>query len=275
MTYCVDCGIMLDSYDCPICGCRNFKPQKPGEKRKPAPKPDKVSTAELPLPPTAGSLHAAEAAYSKRPMPLMAGFTGSFLLGISAIILGLVPMYNAIEGDVWSFESSLLYFLYIAGTFIFLIGSAVLAVGFYGLYKEYGSNLSLTVMIFNLVSPLILLIFTVAAIHHEAYVGYNYSHAFYEIGISLWLGHLYVGIMFITMGLALRNLEFKLGVNGANIPVGSTFVVAGTMFILFMGIPGFAWIVVSVAAIVMATHFIIAKPYVARIPTPAGERVRY
>ena len=190
---------------------------------------------------------------------MLFGGIGSFLIAISGIILGILPMYLAMQNDWMRFESFGIYLLFIFATILFMTGSGVLVGGLYGLFKHYGSYRGLVALIFTLVSPIILLIFTIIAIENYSSSSYYHSYDYYGIGTELWIGHLFVGIMFILIGLSWRNIYYKIGLDQPNVPVGSMFILAGFLFMVFAGFTGLPWIIISIAGFSSGVLFFLAR----------------
>ncbi len=254
MTYCSNCGLIIESFDCPMCGHENLKSRKPNK------------GAELPkAAPSNGSQKPANAGTKrhrcnpKKSVHMLFGGIGSFMIAISAITLGILPIYLTMQHDWMRFDSFGIYLLFIFATIMFMAGSGFLVGGLYGLFKHYGSYRGLVAMIFSIVSPVILLIFTIIAIENYSHTSYYSSYSYYEIGAELWIGHLFVGIMFILIGMSWRNIYYKIGFDQPNVPVGSIFVLAGFLFIIFMGFTGLPWILISIAGFSAGVLFFLGR----------------
>ncbi len=264
MSYCRNCGLIIETFDCPICGYRNYEAKKPvcgAEKPvNEAVKPDnEVKT---------NNVHPRHTNCAKNSSHMLAGGIGSFMIAISAIILGILPIYNMMQENGWMrFESFGIYLLFIISTIIFMAGAFILIGGLYGMFKHYGSYQGLVALIFSIVSPLILLVFTLIAIGKENYSSYySHSHSYYVIGPELWIGHLFVGIMFILIGISWRNIYFRVGLDQPNVPVGSIFVLAGILFMVMFGFTGLPWIIISVAGFSASVLFMLARSGTENIP---------
>ncbi|MDO9537331.1 MAG: hypothetical protein Q7J68_03325, partial [Thermoplasmata archaeon] len=89
MTYCSHCGLIIETYDCPVCGFKNYRPEKPGEI---VPKKIPVPNLSEPVMP----VH--DIAYShncpKKSAHMLAGGIGAFIMAIAAIILGILRLGN-------------------------------------------------------------------------------------------------------------------------------------------------------------------------------------
>ena len=106
---------------------------------------------------------------------MLAGGIGSFLIAISAIILGILPIYGMMQEGWMEFESFGIYLMFIIASIIFMAGAFILIGGLYGMFKHYGSYQGLVALMFSIVSPLVLLVFTIIAISEESYSSY-YNH---------------------------------------------------------------------------------------------------
>lgn len=264
MSYCRNCGLIIETFDCPICGYRNYEAKKPvsGE-AKPAheaPKPQKEIKTN--------NAHPRHTHCARNSSHMLAGGIGSFMIAVSAIILGILPIYGMMQDGWMRFESFGIYLLFIISTIIFMAGAFILIGGLYGMFKHYGSYQGLVALIFSIVSPLILMVFTLIAISRESYSSYynSYSYQYYEIGPELWLGHLFVGIMFILIGISWRNIYFRVGLDQPNVPVGSMFIVAGVLFMVMFGFTGLPWIIISVAGFSASVLFMLARSGTENIP---------
>ena len=242
MTYCSNCGLIIESFDCPMCGYENLRSKKP-EKVVNKPRPVEKQHSHKNCP--------------KNSAHMLFGGIGSFMIAISGIVLGILPIYLAMQNDWMRFESFGIYLLFIFATILFMAGSGVLIGGLYGLFKHYGSYRGLVALIFTLISPIILLIFTILSIENNSY--YSSSYHYYSIGPELWIGHMFVGIMFILIGMSWRNIYYKIGLDQPNVSVGSMFVLAGFMFMIFMGFIGLPWIVISIAGFSAGVLFLLGR----------------
>lgn len=253
MTYCSHCGIIIETYDCPVCGFKNYRPEKPGES---AGSPNPVNEI------------AHHETCPKRSAYMLAGGVGAFIMAVAAIILGILPMYNVMHGGWMSFESEGIYFLFIIASGLFIVGSGILIGGLYGLFKHYGGYQGLVALIFSLVSPMILLIFTILAIEKEIYhYSWHYTNEQYSIGPEIWISHIFVGIMFILIGMSWRSINFRIGLEQPNLPVGSLFILAGFLFIVLFGLTGIPWIMISVAGFSACVLFMLGRAGTEKIPS--------
>jgi len=236
-----------------VCGFKNYRPEKPG-KSAVLHKPDNETASHENCP--------------KRSAHLLAGGIGAFIMAIAAIILGILPIFNAMHDGWMRFDTSGIYLLYITGTLLFLAGSCVLMAGLYGLFKHYGGYQGLVALMFSLISPIILLMFTYLAIDKErsSYGYYSHSYSYYTIGPEIWIGHIFVGIMFILIGMSWRSINYKIGLEEPNLPVGSLFILAGFLFIVFIGFIGIPWIMISVAGIAAGVLFLLGRSGMENIP---------
>ena len=260
MKYCSNCGLIIESCDCPMCGYKNFRAKKPGEDSKEGPESPKPIFATVPPKPTMPvERQPVHKNCPKRSVHMLFGGLGSFMIAVSGIILGILPIYLMMQNDWMRFESFGIYLLFIFATILFMAGSGVLIGGLYGLFKHYGSYRGLVAMIFTLISPIILLIFTVIAVENSTYPSYYSSYDYYTIGPELWIGHMFVGIMFILIGMSWRNIYYKIGLDQPNIPVGSMFVAAGLLFMVFMGFTGLPWIMISIAGFSAGVLFFLGR----------------
>jgi hypothetical protein len=264
MTYCSHCGLIIETYDCPVCGFKNYRPEKPGESAglpKPVTAPSSLNSAK----PTNEIPHHENC--PKRSAHMLAGGIGACIMAIAAIILGILPMYNAMHGGWMSFESEGIYLMFIFATVLFIVGASILMGGLYGLFKHYGGYQGLVALIFSLVSPVILLIFTILAIGKESYYSsWHYTSQHYSIGPEIWLGHIFVGIMFILIGMSWRSIYFRIGHEQPNLPVGGLFIFAGFLFIVLFGLTGIPWIMISVTSFAACTLFLLGRAGTENIP---------
>ena len=255
MSYCRNCGLEIETFDCPICGYKNYEAKRPVEPKK----PEETKT---------NNVHSEHSNSARNSSHMLAGGIGSFMIAISAIILGILPIYSMIQGGWMRFESFGIYLLFIISTITFMAGAFILIGGLFGLFKHYGSYQGLVALIFSIISPLILLVFTIIAITEQSYSSYynSYSYQYYEIGPELWIGHLFVGIMFILIGISWRSIYLRIGLDQPNVPVGSMFVIAGVLFMVMFGFTGIPWIIISVAGFSASVLFMLARSGTENIP---------
>lgn len=244
MTYCQSCGLLIETVDCPICGHNNYSGPQPSQGG----------------PAVSGPVATEEYAYTGRSVHFVVGGVGACLLGLAATILAIIPLYNLMEGNLWSFESHNIYIIYISSTMLFLAGCGLQMFGLYGLYRHYGSYVGLVTLLYSAVAPIILLVMTLLAIETSSYHYYQYSHLDYDIKATLWIGHLFIGILLILMGVSWRQAKYKFGWEEPNRPVGTLFIISGIMFITFLGFVGIPWVIMSVAGFSAGTLFFIARP---------------
>ena len=149
-----------------------------------------------------------------------------------------------------------------------MAGAFILIGGLFGMFKHYGSYQGLVALIFSIISPLILLVFTIIAITEDSYSSYynSYSYSYYQIGTELWIGHLFVGIMFILIGISWRSIYLRIGLDQPNVPVGSMFILAGVLFMMMFGFTGLPWIIISVAGFSACVLFMLARSGTENIP---------
>ena len=260
MSYCRNCGLEIETFDCPICGYKNYEAKRPVEAKK----PEETKTNNV-HPRHTNNVHPGHSNCARNSSHMLAGGVGSFMIAVSAIILGILPIYNMMQDGWMWFESFGIYLLFIISTIIFMAGSFILIGGLYGMFKHYGSYQGLVALIFSIISPIILLVFTLIAIRYDYYSINHYSD-YYQIGQELWIGHLFVGIMFILIGISWRNIYFRVGLDQPNVPVGSMFVLAGVLFMTMFGFFGLPWIIISVAAFSACVLFMLARSGTENIP---------
>ena len=281
MSYCRNCGLEIETFDCPICGYKNYEAKKPVEAKLPEQTktnnvhPGHTNNAHPGHSNNVHSEHSKNARSehsncARNSSHMLAGGIGSFMIALSAIILGILPIYGMMQEGWMRFESFGIYLLFIIATITFMAGAFILIGGLYGMFKHYGSYQGLVALIFSIVSPLILLVFTLIAIGEEthSYSSYynSYSYSNYVIGTELWIGHLFIGIMFILIGISWRNIYFRVGLDQPNVPVGSMFILAGVLFMVMFGFTGIPWIIISVAGFSASVLFMLARSGTENIP---------
>ena len=270
MSYCRNCGLEIETFDCPICGYKNYEAKKPVEEKKPE---KEVKTKNI-HPGHADNVHPGHGKCARNSSHMLAGGIGSFMIAVSAIILGILPIYIMIQDDWTYFYSFGIYLLFIIATITFMAGSFILIGGLYGLFKHYGSYQGLVALIFSIISPIILLVFTIIAIRYDYYSINHYSD-YYQIGTELWIGHLFIGIMFILIGISWRNIYFRIGLDQPNVPVGSLFILAGVLFMVMFGFTGIPWLIISVAGFSACVLFMLARSGTENIPYGRPRYVPY
>jgi hypothetical protein len=262
MTYCSHCGLIIETYDCPVCGFKNYRPEKPGESAglpKPVPASNSSANPSCEIAPHENC--------PKKSNYMLAGGIAAFIMAVAAIILGILPIYNGMHGGWMRFQSEGIYFLFIFASVLFIVGASTLIGGLYGLFKHYGGYQGLVALIFSLVSPVILLIFTILSIEKETYsYSWHYTSEHYSIAPEIWIGHIFVGIMFILIGMSWRSINFRIGFEQPNLTVGGLFIFAGFLFIVFFGLTGIPWIMISVASFAACTLFLLGRAGTENIP---------
>lgn len=244
MSYCRNCGLEIETLVCPICGYGN-----PGENSA-----GKQVDGKKPGNCARNSSH------------MLAGAVGSFLMAISAVMLGILPLYIMTQESWITFESFGIYLLFIISTMLLMAGSFILVGGLYGLFKHYGSYQALVASIFSIISPVLLMTFTIMGIQGESHSSYHYVYHSYNIGPELWIGHLFMGIMFILIGVSWRDIYFRIGLDQPNVPVGNMYIAAGFLFMVMIGFIGLPWIIISVAGFSAGTLFMLARSGTENIP---------
>ncbi|MCK5037903.1 MAG: hypothetical protein KAS16_02280 [Thermoplasmata archaeon] len=255
MSYCQNCGLIIDRYDCPMCGYLNYKAKKPTEKQDEV----QATCADHPDP---GQEY--PECFLERPRPkshyFITGAVGIFILGIASMLLGIIPLFNLInDGEIFRFESSWLFLLYMIATFIFVLGCIISVVGFFGFFRHFRSWTGLAVFIYGMIAPILLLLFSLISIN-ESHSSYYYSgyYRYYSIGMELYAGHLAVGALVIMMGISFIMVRKRLDAN-VSLVAGILFIISGSMLISFLGMIGVGWIMLAVACFVGGSVFIISN----------------
>ncbi len=282
MTYCSNCGIIIEDCKCPVCGWTNVLPQKLCAPTQANVSPSSQKTSENcassiqeipkcapnPLPVRApesirpGQQGEAPCDAPRRSGLLVAGGVGAVLLSVSSLLLGLSPILNAMDsGDPLEFDSFFLYALLLFSNLMFLVGSLIMAAGFYGFFKYYGSISSIVAQVFVVIAPIVLLLFTLIALADSS--GYSYyGYSEYSLSMAVWFGHILTGVMALFMGIALILVRRRTGAKEMSTAAGVLCIVSGSMLIGLMGIIGVGWIFFSVALLVCAVLFFLAhSPY--------------
>lgn len=237
----------MDKYDCPVCGFMNFKPKKPGEEKSPVPTPNPEFRPRHTYPP--------------KPSAMVAGGIGSYMLAISSILLGILPLLNWVdEGNPLSFSSYWMFLLFVIAAIMFVISCSILLAGFYGFFKYYKSSLALATIVFIILGATMMLLFTILSLNIETSSSYRYSYTYYEMSMTIWGGHIFAGIMAIFMGVSFLIIGKRIGFRGASYAAGTIFIVAGCMLIGLLGFIGVAWFMLAAAGFIAGTLFLIAKP---------------
>ncbi len=267
MKYCQNCGLLLESFVCPIFGHQNWGPPK-GKKDSTWPRNGvKVENKPQPLPPKhpRASMVAGPPGFTglrNGNSFLLFGGAGAFMVGLAATILAVIPLYGITEGNFMEFEGGFTYGTLILSTILLMGGCILLGLGLFGLYRHFGSYTGLVALIFSIVAPVIMFVLTLDAIEQYSpyYQYYYYTSTRYSIAGTIWVGHVFLAIMFILIGMAWRRADFMINWEEPNKTVGNLFIIAGFMFILFFGFLGIPWVVVSVAGFSAAVLFWIANP---------------
>jgi hypothetical protein len=272
MTYCQNCGLIIETFDCPICGHRNYRaPPPPDEPTGPQAIPVGAGKSPAGRNGTARNEGAARRNWSAprsgsngrrngRSNLLAIGGLGAIIMGLAATFLAIIPLYGIMDGEFMRFESDLTYVFIIFSTLLFVTGCALQGLGLYGLYRYYGSYIGLVAMIFSILAPVILAVITLGAIESYTWGSYSYVTTAYDVHGTLWVGHLYVGIMFFITGLAWRRLDYRLGWDQPNLTVGNLYLISAILFLLFFGFAGIPWVIISATAMCAGVLFLIAKP---------------
>jgi hypothetical protein len=80
---------------------------------------------------------------------------------------------------------------------------------------------------------------------------------------------MYIGIMFLIIGLAWRRIDYSSGNQRPHLSVGNFYMISGLLFLLFFGFGGVPWVIISVTTISAGVLFVIAKEKERKGPRPA------
>ncbi len=247
MTYCSNCGIIIETVKCPVCGYLTREPEKPGEERDSQP----------------AQGHALGKVESHKHPQLTYGGVGFLMFSISAMILGVLPVVNwANNGSPLMMDSIYVYVIMLVATITIAIATYPVVSGFYGIFKHYKSYFSIVAMVFAIIGPVILLTFSLLAIDINTHDSWYYgSYTSYELSFVLWFGHMFMGLGAIIMGIALILARCRLGFKGTAIGTGTMMIISGGMLIGFLGFIGIGWFMFSISCILAAILLFIAKPF--------------
>ena len=193
-----------------------------------------------------------------RPGTFTGGAVGAILVGIMSVIIGITTLYMILN---WELESEWMALLVIS-TLIFMVGCIIMGVGFLGFSRSYSSHFGVVALIFSIIAPVLLLIFTIYSFeyyyhYYDYYWGGGYSESYYYLeSWILWLGHVMVGVMLILMGVSSLLIGKHTGKRGVSIAAGVLLIVSGGMSIGALGLIGVAWFLLSAAAFVQAGLFL-------------------
>ena len=135
MSYCRNCGLEIETFDCPICGYKNYEAKRPVEAKR----PEEIKENHA-HPENTNNVHPGHAKCARNSSHMLAGGIGSFMIAISAIILGILPLYTMMQDGWMRFESFGIYLLFIMSTILFMAGAFILIGGLYGMFKHYISR---------------------------------------------------------------------------------------------------------------------------------------
>lgn len=243
MMYCASCGHQLQEYPVPY----DFE-----HTHYDAPQPSYKQPYQQPYqhPHPHYPAHAGHHYHSRG--WFIGGTIGSFITAISAILLGvLFLMYVISYGE---FEGAWLPFFVIA-LLLFTVGALMKAMGCYGFYRVYGSHFGILAMVFGIIGTVLFLALALVSInHYESSYNY-YSYSYYWLGVEVWIGMIFAGIMFILSGIAFIMVKDYTGVKGATISTGIIQIVAGGMLIGLLGYVGAAWFLLACAEFISGIVF--------------------
>ena len=173
---------------------------------------------------------------------LNTGAGGSIMVGISAIFIGIFTFLAVISGEL----GGVTFFISAISILIFWIGCGGMSDGYYGFFKLYKSYFGIVAMIFGILSPIFFIICSVMAV--------NYDDNINEI--TLWIGHIFIGVMCILMGNSTLLTIKHTGKRVVCIAAGTLLIISGGMFIGLLGLVGVAWFLLAVGAFVQAAVFL-------------------
>ncbi|MCK5346796.1 MAG: hypothetical protein KAR20_25485, partial [Candidatus Heimdallarchaeota archaeon] len=169
------------------------------------------------------------------------GGIGSGIMAIGALflfVLGLHRNWGFLPGNLWEI-------FWPVGVSILCAGLAILSIGFYGFYINYGSNLGYLCMMILPISSL----FFLSIFMYSFYIQY-------EVGrFSTALGAL--SITLILMGIAISQVKnFTLLIGLSNLTVIFLLAAAALTWIVFVTeAVGIGWMILFGACILMAFFF--------------------
>ncbi len=180
------------------------------------------------------------------------GAAGSVLMGVMAIVLGLIPLINWWDRDGQLDFNGDAVGLYYIGALVLFVGSILTGIGLAGFYRNYRNASGIVGVVFATIFSTLFFIFTLFSFDY-------YRYNVYDVGIEIWFAQIFAGIMLIGMGTAFLLAGKHTGRRGTGIAAGTLFIVAGSMLIPMLGFLGIAWFILTAGAFV-ATYFFAKAP---------------
>lgn len=188
------------------------------------------------------------------------GAVGMFIIAATGIIGGILSLvgFGFDYGRDYPME------VVVIGILV-LVASVISAIGYIGLYRNYGSAMGAASGIYLLIASSLFLAFTVAAIHRVwyTYEGYydSYSYSYYSVNPWLYItGYVLFGIAPILLGVSHIVSRNHMTIPGLGISTGVLFIIAGS-FIISTLLSFVGFIMLAPAGILGGINFVKAPIY--------------
>lgn len=182
------------------------------------------------------------------------GAIGALIMVIGAGYLG----YFTWEADysMRSYPASLIIY-----SAFFSIGLLIIAFGFYGFYKNYGSIMGLVSSVFLWINSVLFLPLIIFSVEETSY---SYWHNQYEYRIEVWYfisAIVLFGICLALMGACLLTVKNYMMTSRLSKSAGILNIADSFLFVSILSavISGIAWFVLIVACALMAFIFLTAR----------------
>jgi hypothetical protein len=197
------------------------------------------------------------------------GAIGSFFIAGVAILLGLMTLNILTNNFGMAFASDLIFIMFIVSTMMFLVACVIKCIGYYGFFSAYGSSFGIVSLVIGVIAPLFLWIFTFMGINYHD--RFYFNGGLYHIEMQVWLGHLFVGVMLILMGISFILVRDFTNLSGASVAAGTLLIFAGALFIAGLGLYAVAWFILAAGEIAAGMVFAFARLPAANPPSPPVE----
>ncbi|MBM4249996.1 MAG: hypothetical protein FJ149_11340 [Euryarchaeota archaeon] len=167
------------------------------------------------------------------------GAAGMFVLAAAGILGGLVffiAPFGYGYGRGYPFE------IVITGVMV-LISSVMAAVGYLGLYRNYGSGMGAASGIYLLIAASLFLVLTAGSIEYHSFGGYwdETGYGYYTPNIFMyWTGYIIFGVAPILTGTSHLVSRHHMTIPGLGVATGVLLIIGGAFLItLFLSFVGF------------------------------------
>ncbi|MCK5037639.1 MAG: hypothetical protein KAS16_00935 [Thermoplasmata archaeon] len=192
------------------------------------------------------------------------GSFGSMVVMMSSLYIGIIMYLNfSSGGELFKFDDSNLFYMFVSSIIILLAGFILMSIGFLGFYSSYSNKVSLLTTIMCIILPVIFFVITVIGIDSYSFGSYYESYHYYELEPWLWVGQAFIGFTLIFIGISLLSVREFTGMKKRCTSTAIFSFVTGGLLICGIGLIALAWFFLTYLAIILCLIFIRSpiKPY--------------